>query len=158
MLQGQLCFCWVKQGHHHFHMIHHFLFCCHCCHLVHTHLLLLYLHSLGMCLFLLVCFASSIVAAILSYLSVSSSSTTKLFHRLFPFLFFISRLIVFFFFCFLSVSLFALLVLFLMSYPSLQVRVKCEVCPFCGQCKCNPIDSLEVVWLVVIICCGIPVK
>ena len=115
-------------------MTHYFLFCCHCCHLVHTHLLLLYLHSLSCASVLLACLGVSAVDVILS----SSVGGSKFYHRLFPF-YFLSLC-----FCFLSVLLFVLLVLFMVWCLSLQAQVQCKICSFCGfpllqrgWCRCE---------------------
>ena len=131
-------------------MIHHSLFCCHYRHLVHTHLLLLFLHSLS-CVpsFLLVLLVQLLMlSCLLQWVCCQQSSFTDSF--LFIFCFFAFA----FFECIVVCSACALPG----EPPSLRAQVKCEVYSFFGQCKCNRIDSLEVVWLVVIICCGVPVK
>ena len=101
-----------------------------------------------LCLFLLSCLGVSAVAVTLS----SSVGGSKFFHRLFPF-YFLSLC-----FCFLSVSLFVLLVLFLMSYPSLWYKSRVKFVLSVGSVNVISLTVFKVMWLVVVTCRGIPVK
>ena len=85
-----------------------------------------------LCSVLLACLGVSAVAVILS----SSAGGSKFYHRLFPF-YFLSLC-----FCFFECVVVCSACALPGGPPLLRVQVKCEACSFCGQCKCNTIDSL----------------
>ena len=104
-----------------------------------------------LCSVLLACLGVSAVAVILS--SSVSLLPTKFYHR--DYFLFISCL---FAFAFLSVSLFVLLVLFLVGHHFFGYKSSVKLVLSVGSVNVIPSTVFKVVWLVVITCRSVPVR